>query len=380
MSLHPPQSRCWASIDLAALERNVNRIRASLPPSIRYLAVVKADAYGHGLPQVAARMMHAGADGFAVATLAEAAALRELGSGWPILTLSPSLPEEAPRYLDHGVTPTLSSLNEVQVFARTARERGVSLPVHAKIDTGMGRAGIWFTQAGELIDAIREEPSLELGGVFTHFASADCDPAYTRMQRERFIETLRANDLRPRSGLLIHADNSAGVEQFDRETPFNAVRVGLLQFGVAASPVSLLADLETEPVLSFQARISLIKALPAGTGISYGAEYRTGQPATVAIVAAGYGDGVPIGLGNRGEVLIRGRRCPIRGRVTMDQTVVEVTGLECAVGDTATFIGEALGQRITATEVSERAGSIPYEVFCSLTARVPRYYRTVLGV
>ena len=195
---------------------------------MRYVAVVKADAYGHGLHQTAARLMHAGADLFAVANLAEAAALRELGPGWPILLLSPLLPEEYRHVLDYDVAVTISSPDEVDRLDSVARAANRHLSVHLKIDTGMGRVGVWHEQAPALCEKIRKSSHLRLVGVFTHFASPDEDPAFTSEQRRRFLAALQACPGLDLSTLLIHADNSAGLETIEVAGPFNAVRVGLL--------------------------------------------------------------------------------------------------------------------------------------------------------
>jgi alanine racemase len=201
--------RCWAEIDLAALERNVQQIRAALPKRLKYVAVVKADAYGHGLPQTAARLMHAGADLFAVANLSEAAAIRELGPGWPVLVLSTILPDEARHVADADVVVTVSSLEEVARFDEVGRDAGRAIPVHLKIDTGMGRLGVWHEHAAEVHEAIRAAKHVRLEGVFSHFSSADSDSAYTKLQRKLFIETLKnLTGINPRR-LSIHADNRA---------------------------------------------------------------------------------------------------------------------------------------------------------------------------
>jgi alanine racemase len=376
-----PPLRCWAGIDLAALERNLRLIRASLPPQMRYVAVVKADAYGHGLHHVAARLMHAGADLFAVANITEAAALRELGPGWPILILSPLLPGEEPALVDHDLAATVSSGDEVERFEAAAQAAGRTLPVHLKIDTGMGRAGVWHEEAPALFEKLAAARHLRLAGVFTHFASPDDDPAFTAEQRRRFLAALGRVPGLDLAGIFVHADNSSGIESLPGASPFNAVRVGLLQFGVLPHPHSLLAQVHTEPVFSFHTRVALVKRLPRGTSISYGRTHVLARDSTVAILAAGYADGLPRAASNRGVVLIRGVRCPMLGRITMDQTVVDVTDLPgVACGEEATLVGRQGRQEITLAEFSRTADTIPWETLTSVTKRVPRIYRTALGV
>jgi alanine racemase len=373
--------RCWAEIDLAALERNLRLIRASLPAHIRYVAVVKADAYGHGLHQTAARLMHAGADLFAVANLSEAAALRELGPGWPILVLSPLLPEEDRYAADYDVAVTVSTPEEVVRLEAAARAAGRPIDVHLKIDTGMGRLGVWHEQAAPLYQQIRDTPHLRLAGAFTHFASPDDNPAFTAEQRRRFLAALGRCPGLDLASLFVHADNSAGIETIETAGPFNAVRVGLLQFGVLPHPNSLLAQVRTEPVFSFHTRVGLVKDLPAGTGISYGGTHVLKRPSRVAVLTAGYGDGLPRAASNRGQVLIRGRRCPVLGRVTMDQTIVDVTDLPGVVcGDPVVLVGRQGEGEIPVSEFSRWAETIPWETLCSVTKRVTRLYRTSLGL
>ena len=228
--------RCWAEIDLAALERNLKLIRASLPPRIKYVAVVKADAYGHGLPQTAARLMHAGADLFGVANIAEAIAIRELSADWPVLLLSPVLPDEDKYLADYSLAATVSSPDEVRRFDDAGRAAGRPIDVHLKIDTGMGRLGVWHEQAAALHAQILSASGVRLAGVFTHFASADEDPAFTAEQRQLFLTTLRTLPGIDPARLFIHADNSAGLETTPDSSVFNAVRVGLLQFGILPHP------------------------------------------------------------------------------------------------------------------------------------------------
>lgn len=374
--------RCWVEIDLAALERNLKLIRASLPPEIKYVAVVKADAYGHGLHQVAARLMHAGADLFAVANVAEALSLRELSANWPVLLLSPVLPEEDRYLAEHDLAVTVSSAEEVARFDATGRAAGKPVSVHLKIDTGMGRLGVWHERAQEVFERIRRAPGVRLAGVFTHFSSADEDPAFTAEQRRLFLAVLAGfPDFDP-DGLFIHADNSAGLESTPDQSVFNAVRVGLLQFGILPHPHSLLSRVRTEPVFSFHTRVGLVKQLPAGTGISYGRTFVLPRPTTVAILTAGYGDGIARASSNRASVLIRGRRCPVLGRVTMDQTIVDITDVAAAVepGEPVVLVGRQGPAEINITEFSAWADSIPWETLCSVTKRVPRFYRTPLGM
>ena len=376
-----PKLRCWAEIDLGVLERNLKRIRAALPSHIKYLAVVKADAYGHGMRQTVSRLMRSGADMFAVANVGEAAEIREIGSGWPILVLSALLPEEDKYISQYQIVPTISSTEEAERFSRIGEVAGKPIPVHLKIDTGMGRLGVWHKEAAALYKSISSCRELVLEGIYTHFSSADTDSEFTRRQRELFLDALSSFPDLELGQLLIHADNSAGLEFFSSDEPFNAVRVGLLQFGVRPYPESLLGRVQVEPVFSFHSRVGLVKNLPAGTGISYGGTYQLRRDSRIAVLTAGYGDGIPTTVSNTAEVLIRGRRCKILGRVTMDQTIVDITELpEVSCGEEATLIGRQGEEEIDVTTFSAWAQSIPWETFCSITKRVQRIYRTDTAV
>jgi len=373
--------RCWAEIDLAALERNLRLIRASLPAHMRYVAVVKADAYGHGLQQTAARLMHAGADLFAVANIAEAAALRELGPGWPILLLSPLLPEEDVFIADYDLTVTVSTSDEVQRFNAIGQTSGRPVSIHLKIDTGMGRVGVWHEQAEKLYEEICAAPQIKLAGMYTHFSSSDEDPAFTNEQRRRFLAALQRCRGIQLDQLFIHADSSAGLETLEGAKPFNAVRIGLLQFGVLPRANSLLAQVHTEPVFSFKTRVGLVKDLPAGNTISYGRTYTLKRDTRIAVLTAGYGDGIQRASSNRAQVIVHGLRCPVLGRVTMDQTIIDVTDVPGVTrGDEAVLVGRQEKAEISLTEFSCWADTIPWETLCSVSKRVPRIYKTQLGM
>lgn len=378
MSRTPEKLRAWAAIDLGALERNLKTIRQAMPSHLRYVSVVKANAYGHGLAPVVSRLMRANADAFAVANLEEAAELREVGMGWPILVLSVLLPNEYPEAIRLDVRPVLSSVREAGELGEAARKQGTPVGIHLKIDTGMGRLGIWYPRFGELLDAVISHPFLRLEGLCTHFSSADKDPEFTEVQRARFLDCLSSIPQETLAHLLIHADNSAGIESFPADGPFNAARVGLLQFGIRPAPGSLLGGAITEPVLSFHTRVGLVKELPEGTPVSYGQTHRLARDSRVAVLTAGYADGLSTALSNTGEVIISDALCPVIGRVTMDQTMVDVTDLPVPpeVGSRATFIGKSASCQISATRYAGWSNQIEWEALCSLSARTQRIYQT----
>lgn len=372
----PPRLRAWAEIDLAALERNLHAIRRGLPPHLKTIAVVKANAYGHGIAPVVSRLMRSGVDAFAVANLEEAARIRELGTGWPILALSVLLPEEYGDAVALKVSPIVSSIEEARTLSATASRHRLSIGVHLKIDTGMGRLGAWYPEAPPLLQAILAERNLHLEGLCTHFAAADSDPAFTALQRQRFVESISGLPETLRQSVLLHADNSAGIQSFEREGPFNAIRVGLLQFGVPSGPRGPLDRIQTEPVLSFRCRVGLVKELPANAPISYGLTHRLTRPSRIAVLTAGYADGLTTAFSNRGHALIGGQTCPILGRVTMDQCIADVTDLPVppSPGQVATFIGRDAKQELTVREYATASGQIEWEALCAISGRTHRVY------
>ena len=344
-----------------------------MPAEVRYMSVVKADAYGHGMPQMVRRLMQCGIDHFAVANVYEAAEIRHMGEGWPILILGPLLPEEDHYLIDYDLIGTVSTVEEAERLNATGESHGTKLQVHLKIDTGMGRLGVWHEDAVRLIETIKRQPHLVLKGIYTHFSSADSDPEFTQLQRKRFLELLALINT---DSLLVHADNSASLGSLSGDSPFNAVRVGLLQLGIQPYPDSMLGQVEVEPVFSFHARVGIVKDLPKGSYVSYGRSCRLERDSKIAVLTAGYADGIPIALSNLGSVLIDGQRCPIVGRVTMDQTIVDITEIKDVVrsGDRATLIGKNKEAEITASAFSKAAGTIPWETLCSITKRVERVY------
>jgi len=369
--------RCWAEIDLAALERNLALIRESLPPGVRLLSVVKADAYGHGIHPTATRLMQSGADLFAVANVKEAADIRELGSGWPILVLGPLLEEEDQALIDYDLVATLSSPRELDRFKELSRANGQPVSVHLKVDTGMGRLGIWWEEAVSLIDEIGRSPEISLKGMLTHF-SQPSDLAFTEEQRKRFRQVIERSGLEPGPDFLIHADNSSSLRSFSEQSVFNAVRIGLLQFGVASPRGSLLADLQVEPVLSFHSKLAMVKRLPKGTTLSYERQHLLERDSKIGIISAGYGDAIPLHCGNRACGLINGKSYPLVGRVTMDQTLIDLTDAteEIELGETVTLVGRQAEGEIALSTLAEHADTIPWELLCSITKRVPRIYKT----
>ncbi len=374
----PHSFRCWAEVDLSALRENLLWLRHCVGPEVKIMTVVKADAYGHGLKQIAALLMQSGTDIFGVANLAEAHAIRSVGKGWPMLMLGACLPDEIETAVRDGVMPTISSLAEARLFSTAALHWRRTVAVHVKVDTGMGRLGVAPAQALDLIEQIGQLDGLKLQGIYTHFSSVEDDAAFSHVQRTRFQKVLTELDARGIQIPLIHASNS-GALLHEPDTLFNLVRPGLLVYGVLPPGKrrrNSTLPKQLRPALAWKCRISLVKEIPAGTPLSYGHTFTATERKRVATLTAGYGDGYLRAGSNRAEVLIGGRRCRVLGRITMDQMLVDVTRVRGVVaGDEAVLIGCQGKQQITAGELAEWGGTVPWEVLTNITYRVPRLYR-----
>jgi len=366
--------RSWAQIDLKALAENISQIKSWVGPKVRLLQVVKADGYGHGALQVAKVALSNGAYGLGVANAEEGIALRLGGIEAPILILSPSFPAEVPEIAEYGLSPTLSDSTVISLLSREALKAGRKVAVHIEVDTGMGRSGVRPEEASALAQRILSQDGLNLEGIYSHFASADLmDREFCRTQLDRFKEVvaqLQGEGINPP---LKHMANSAAILEFP-ESYFDLVRPGLLSYGLYPS-AQVRKKVAVKPVLSFKTKVAQLKEVFPGETISYGRTYQAKTPTKAALLPVGYGDGYDFLLSNKGEVLIRGRRSPVLGRVTMDLTMVDVSGIpEVKVGDEVTIIGRDGGEKITAGEIAERVGTLSYEVLCLIGKRAPRVY------
>jgi alanine racemase len=368
-SFHRP---CWAEIDTAALRSNWRALRQKLAPNVQMLAVVKADGYGLGLLTVAQVAVDEGAAYLGVSSVEEGIRLREAGVQTPILILGSLFPFESFSLLfKHRLTPTIASLEAADALDQMAGERKEKCPIHLKIDSGFGRIGVSAANAPALIQQVSQKENLVIEGLYTHFASSDLDADYTLAQAKAFfaaLEKVQAQGIRPR---WIHLANSSALLKFP-ETHGTLVRPGLAYYGVppyagASSAVSL------KTVVTWKSRVIFIKTVPAGTSVSYARTWTAKRPTRVATLAAGYADGLPRIVSNKGQVLLGGRRVPILGRVTMDMTMVDATELpDCHVGDEAVLLGRQGQEEITAQELAEWAETNAYEILCGIGARVPR--------
>jgi alanine racemase len=370
--------RCWAEVDLNALRSNLAWIRHRVGPDVKILTVVKADAYGHGLKQTAGLLMQSGTDIFGVANLAEAQSIRAVGRGWPVLMLGACLPDEIETAVRDDIRPTISSQAEARAFSRVASKLRKLVPVHLKVDTGMGRLGVEAGRAPDLIQIIRKLPGLALEGLYTHYASAEDDAKFSG-QQARCFRGLRDELAASGSPLpLIHANNSAALLH-QPDTNFNLVRPGLLVYGVLPGGKRLDTSILQKyfhPALSWKCRVSLVKDVAKGTSLSYGRSFVAPRRMRVATITAGYGDGYLRAGGNRASVLIRGVRCAVLGRITMDQMLVDVSPIKLvSPGDEVVLMGRQGREAITATELAAWCRTIPWEVLTAITYRVPRIYR-----
>jgi alanine racemase len=363
---------CWAEIDLDALRSNISAIQKWVGSRRKILMTIKADAYGHGAVEVA-RAASGLVHGFGVATLHEGLELRYAGIEKPILILSPSLPSEIDSILENDLTPTVSDLAFAEHLSRRCGTLGRSVQCHVEVNTGMGRAGVDLREARDLIHEVSQRPGITLEGVYTHFPVADTDPEFTAEQVSRFktlTRQLKTDGIRIP---LTHAANSSGVLS-SRDSFLQMVRPGLLAYGLYLSsqhdpPVGV------EPVMRLKARVVHLRDVEPGESVSYGRSWLAEKKTRVATVSVGYGHGYAYRLSGVGEVLIDGSRAPILGTVTMDLTMVDVSGIPgVSLGDEVVLFGRQGKAELPVMELAAKTQSIPYEIICGIGRRVVRVY------
>jgi alanine racemase len=368
---HPPRPT-WVEVDLEAVACNVRQIKQIVGPEVEILAIVKANAYGHGALTVARTALNNGASSCGVAAVNEAVRLREGGVDTPILVLGYTPAWLAKDALLHDVTLTLYDADVARLFSQAATDLRRTARVHVKVDTGMGRLGLLPEQVVPFVEEIRDLPGLDLEGIFTHFSVADDeDLTYTHWQLNRFRDVL---DRLAEIGVnfrQVHCANSAATLRLP-ESHFNMVRLGLAMYGLHPSPhVSLPAGFR--PALVWKTTVAQVKTLQPGSYVSYGNTYRTEQEETIAVIPVGYADGFRRAPTRWRAVLVRGQRAPLVGRVCMDQTMIDVSHVpNVRVGDEVVLIGRQGEDEISAEEVADWLGTINYEVVSEILARVPR--------
>lgn len=368
--------RCYAEVSLKAIGHNIAQVKKRLRPGVKLLAVIKADAYGHGAVRVG-KYLEDQVDYFAVATAEEAMELREQGIRLPVLVLGYISPEQYGEILDYDITQTVYSLEIAEKLSEASVKAGCRTKIHAALDTGMTRIGFHITEEeADRIAAISRLPGLELEGMFTHFSCADQkDKTYCGLQLEKFRRMERMLRARGVEIPVKHICNSAGIMEFD-DYRFDMVRSGIVTYGLYPSEEVDKSRLPLIPALSWKSRVIHVQDAEPGLGVSYGATYTTEGPCTrIATVSAGYADGYPRALSNKGRVLIHGRYAPILGRVCMDQMMVDVSHIpDVKVEDMVTLIGREGDRGITMEEVADPACRFNYEMACGISKRVPRIY------
>ncbi|MEW6776830.1 MAG: alanine racemase [Bdellovibrionota bacterium] len=369
-----PHEPSWAQVDLAAIERNYRAMRGLLSSGTKVLAVVKADAYGHGAVPVARRLADAGAEWLGVAQVQEGIELRRGGLKSPILLLQGIRAKQAPEVLENDLTPLVFDREALEALSSFGKKRGKKAHVHVKVDTGMTRLGVRMDDLPGFLDAARKLEGIAVEGICSHFAiGEEPENPLTRKQRENFSRALEIAKEKGLPNLLRHLANSAATI-LDPSVHFDMVRLGISLYG--AYPAGKGRErVQLSPALSWRTSLQQVKDVPAGTGVSYGATFRTPRDTRIGVLPVGYADGIPRRLSGKFEVLIHGKRCPAVGTVCMDFVMVDLGGVPSAkAGDEAVIIGTQQSGEITAQEFADAAGTIPYEVFCAIGRRVRRVY------
>ncbi|CAN5387477.1 alanine racemase [soil metagenome] len=363
----------YARIDLDALAFNFKSAKRFIGPDLTYMAVVKADAYGHGAVECSRRLEAEGVEWFGVAIPEEGIELRMAGIKSPILCLGSFWPGQEQLIVENDLTPVIYSRDAAISLNNYASERGISVDCHVKIDTGMGRVGVRYTEAADFADLLKPLTNLNISGLMTHFASAENpnESDFTGLQIERFdaaVKVFRDRGFEPR---WIDLANSPGGIMHP-ESRGNLIRLGGALFGLLDDILPLYtAGPELRHVMSLRSEIAHIKSVPAGESLGYGRTFFTERDTLIALVPIGYADGYPRGLSNHGKAIVRGADTPIVGRISMDWTLIDVTDVPgVAVGDEAVLIGNAM----TASDIARVVGTIGYEITCGISPRVPRIF------
>lgn len=361
----------WAQIDLGALAHNYNEIKKQLQPGVKLCAVVKANAYGHGAVPVARTAVAAGAAYLAVATLSEGIELRQAGFTEPVLLLGLVLPEDARDVVRYGITQTVCDRELAQALSAEAVRQQRTAKIHLKVDTGMGRIGVPHEEIGALAADIAVMPGLEIEGMFSHFAMADCrDKSYTRQQLAKFRQAIAAVKKHGVSPAICHIAESAAILEIP-EAQFDMVRAGVIQYGLWPS-AEVTHPIALRPLMKLQARVVWLKTVKKGESIGYGRDFVATRDCRIATLPLGYADGYVRAYAAQGCVELCGRRARIAGRICMDQVMVDVTDIpQVKIGDVATFFGS---ETLTMDDAAAWLGTINYEVPCLIAPRVPRIY------
>lgn len=374
--------RAWAEVNLNRIEQNIISIRKHVRPETKIMAVVKADAYGHGFLRASKSLIENGADYLAVACIDEAIQLRHNNINVPILILGYTSPDRAVELVNYNIYPTVYDLDFARALSRAAVQIGRSIGVHVKIDTGMARIGFLYgyglqedQKTVQSIHQLCQMPGIVVEGIFTHFSKADEeDPSQTFQQFEKFMDL---NDKLRKNGINIkikHCCNSAATIRFP-QMHLDMVRPGLILYGLYPSECCKTGKVDLKPAMELKTRVIHIKEVGAGVALSYGGSYVTTGKTKIATLPIGYGDGYQRALSNRAEVLVNGQKAPIIGKICMDQCMIDVTNVNTiSVGDLVTVFGEQKGEMMPVERLAELTDTINYEILCMIGKRIPRIY------
>lgn len=372
------ENRTWAEINLDALAHNMREIRRITNPNAQIMAVVKADAYGHGVKECAGALLESGADRLGIATLYEGIELRRFYPDVPILILGSSMENEAEELVKHNITPNVYTFSMAKALSDAAVKLNKTVKVHIKLDTGMSRIGFFIDDSENEevlseIEKISQLPMLDLEGIFSHFSTSDeKNGEYTRMQFERFMKICNALKDRGIDIPIKHICNSAGIMMYP-EYHLDMVRPGVILYGMYPSDDVDKTKLDLRYVMSLKSSVTYVKKIEPGRGVSYGKEYIADGEATIATVPIGYADGYSRQLARNAKIAIDGELYPIAGRICMDQCMIDVTGVNnIKRGDEALIFGDGA---VTVDDIAKWLGTINYEIVCMLSRRIPRVYK-----
>ena len=370
----PPGRPTFCCIDLEALRSNFRRIKEKVGPQVKVLSMVKANAYGHGAIAVAQTLADEGTDAFGVATLEEAVELRQATIRQPIVVLAGTYVEQSDQFLEHGLTPVIHELETLRSLEAAIQRQSATLAIHLEVDTGMGRTGFLAAGLDLWLAELRKLKALRIEGVFSHFSDAEsANEAYSENQVRNFLSVITSLRNAGVTPSLVHMAKSAAVLTVP-DSYYDMVRPGLALYGIYPSP-QLSQEIALRPVLSWKTRILQLKRVPEGTSLGYGRIFVTRRESLIGTLPVGYADGYQRSLSNRAVVLVRGRRAPVAGRISMDLTTIDVTDIdEVQQGDEVTLLGRQGDVTISADEMASWANTISYEILTSIGARVPRIH------
>ena len=365
--------RSWVEVDLDNFISNLHEIKRLIGPQVDFMQTVKADAYGHGAIEISNAALKNGARMLGVANADEGVQLRISGIDAPVVILSPSTAPEIDEIIKYDLTPSVSDVFFVRQLQKALEKAGRKLPVHIEVDTGMGRGGTIHSEALNLIREISKLPNITMEGIFSHFAISENIIPCNDRQWQLFSGLLEELEVEGIKIPIRHIENSGAILNYP-EFKMDMVRPGIMTYGIYPAPENEIKA-ALAPVMSFKTSIVLLKDFPKGYGIGYGSTYITNKETRIATIPVGYGDGYPFILSNQGEALIRGKRAPIVGRVSMDMCTIDITHIAgCAVGDEVVLLGEQGKEYISANEIAAKARTISYEVLCALGKRAPRVF------